>query len=102
MLKFLRFAPTLLLASSLLHAAHGCPAVELKPGMAVSQDCKVFRKITENGQQWIEYKGRRELIDCTKAQPDPFGGWHDYYAHIVDARFWCPTLDHFPDKYAGH
>lgn len=71
--------------------AGGCPPVKLKPGEAVDQACHVYRVVKQNGKRVIESRGRLEEIDCAKATRDPFGGWYDYNARIVEARFACPA-----------
>lgn len=68
-----------------------CPAVKLVPGQAVTFDCKVVRIYTDvGGKRWVEYRGRRELVDCTKATKDPWGGWYDYNLRRASGRIWCP------------
>ena len=84
----MRIIVTLFLSLSLFAAE--CPPVSPKAGLAVDADCHTFTIRREGKQRVITYHGQREIVDCSKAVRDPFGGWWDYYSHLVNARIYCP------------
>lgn len=79
------------------YPSHGeCQPVTLRRGEGVDWNCRLFRRVTRNGQLYIErLRPDRtvisiEAVDCSKAVLVE-GGWMEVPMHIITGSVYCYT-----------
>lgn len=89
----------LVLVASTAFGAECNPPVEWPKGGFMDQDCRLGRRIKENGIWFLERLDpktlkvkSREAVDCNKAVYNPDGAYY-YWPKSFNAEIWCPAYE---------